>query len=201
MRWHPNAVPPGIVVIGYSRYARTIDKLGDRRVPECPHYQMIEIAAAFAGIEFQPEQLCGLVEEHENTLGPLSGFRGEKYYPSAACNKTYNALAECLARFERVDQSGGQGALLEREAIITKWQETINALGLVSDQVDLDDEQIVNLVKAALEGLRRDVIGEEVIETLNHFGGTSWNYLIKPNRNAYHRCPIAPEYSEFGVHS
>ena len=66
----------------------------------CPHYQLIEICAEFAGITSEElaskPRFCGYNIKHEDSIGFLSGFRGEHYYPETTCTKIRDTLLKML---------------------------------------------------------------------------------------------------------
>ncbi|KKU09554.1 MAG: hypothetical protein UX13_C0037G0003 [Candidatus Woesebacteria bacterium GW2011_GWB1_45_5] len=67
------------------------------RSPVCPHYQIIEICAKFAGYEIDPNRFCGQRVEAVNIGGILGGFEGNVYWPEATCSKVHDKLVGLMA--------------------------------------------------------------------------------------------------------
>lgn len=79
--------------------------LPEPNLPECPHYSLIEICAALT--EINPRELrgkkefCGQMGESEDSIGPLSGFRGVKLNPKTTCAEVHDKLQTTIEFMEQ----------------------------------------------------------------------------------------------------
>lgn len=171
-----------------------------QEIPVCPNFQLIEICSALVGTGLaEQERFCGQMGKHEDSIGPLSGFRGMRYEPRSTCSKVHDALSEQLELMEQnVD-----------DEILSRWQQVIfdncviparpatvgeSKLPItireedphfrrIESQSDLTPEEVVSHVKSFLMALR------EITGTKPRF-----------NRGALN-CPQAPQRYEVGMHS
>ncbi len=62
------------------------------KTPVCPNYQIIDIAAEFAGYEINPDKFCGWEGEPIDIYSPLSGRKGGDYEPCVTCVRVAHNL-------------------------------------------------------------------------------------------------------------
>jgi hypothetical protein len=85
--------------------------------PICPHYNLIETCAEFAEVQLNPNVYCGQHISNEDSIRPLSGFRGKKYEPITSCTKVYTKL---LAQYLKAQTLSTDLVPVKNDSLIKK---------------------------------------------------------------------------------
>lgn len=93
---------------------------GYDKTPHCPITGYVNLGVKLAGLNFHPEKFCGNKVKYEDTIGLLSGHKGNTYSPYSACSIVHDKLAEMVSLVSnktRLPSEEGISSMLAEELI------------------------------------------------------------------------------------
>jgi hypothetical protein len=204
----------------------------ESNMPVCPNYQLIEICAEFAGIDPNDlasiDDFCGYGVKYENTLGFLSGHRGNTYHPRTTCTNLRDKLNDMMdlvtedIDFPKDDEVGA--ALFEKDLkkreellmkevkrmekynkkqiILDKWREAVYQITCVPPESKDPNESHFKPVSI------NELTENEVIGTVGYFltnleenitGKNDWKKgIISLFPTTARHCPQSPHFHQTG---
>ena len=193
-----------------------------RAKPVCPSSEIISICATLADFQINSNRFCGHEVTHEDSIGPLSGFRGDIFWPVSTCSNVHGKLGKMIeftkehievqneSQIDKIltDTTKSVGERIktadenmekvkrkrEQEQLLARWRNTVWELTCSNKDVEKPEDLSED-----------EIIGkvEAFLKALGNITGPSFEKSLSLSRTTKgaENCPQTPRYGQNGEYS